>query len=800
MARKILVGVLLLVFAVAIAALGFVYYLEHRAVPDYDSWIRLKGLKDEVVVYRDQYAVPHIYARNETDLYRAVGYCMAQDRLFQMDLLRRLTSGRLSEIVGEKTVSVDHLMRALRITEKSRDLCRNADKTTIQVAEAFCDGINQYVESHNRSLPPEFTILGYKPEKWRPEHAFNTIGYFSFDLSTGWNTEIFYYNVLKKVGETRLKEILPDISAQNKVIFPPTGRELSELDLRDSLSSAAKLIDQMGMTIFHGSNNWAVSKDKSATGKPIFANDMHLGLNAPGIWYQMHQIIEGELDVTGVAAPGQPFIIAGHNDRIAWGYTNVMLDDMDFYLEKINPDNPDEYEFNGQWRKMKVTTEAIKLKDGRAVEKVIRYTHRGPVISEIKDVKDKIISMRWIGNEESNEVRALYLLNRAGDWNEFKNAMKTFRSVSQNTLYADKEGNIGLYCAAGIPIREKGNGISIMPGWTDEYDWKGLVPFEKQPHCFNPDDKFLCSANNKTIGNDYPYYVSTWFAPDYRYRRIKEMLREKEKITIDDIRQMQADFKSKLVEDVRADLVTGLETGNLTSIERECLGILKRWDGILSKESVDATIFESFYIEFVRNLFQDELGEDLLEQYMSMNSIVNHAVDQLWSNRSSEWYDDVTTVDKRESFEDIIEKSFKGAVSWLSEKYGQNPSKWQWGELHQLTLEHPLGSVKILNRIFDFNRGPYPVGGSYHTTCPYYYKLSEPFKVVHGASQRHIYSLNNWDESLSVIPTGTSGIPASKHYCNQTPLYVDNAYHPDYFSRTLVEKKAMYVTRFNQWD
>jgi penicillin G amidase len=798
MFKKIIIGILTLLIVVVLAAFGYFYYLINRAVPDYDARITLNGLTDEVTVYRDKYAIPHIYAKNESDLYRAVGYCMAQDRLFQMDMIRRLTSGRLSEIVGEKAVDLDHLMRALRISEKSRKIYKNTDKNITRTADAFSDGVNQFIEKNKNRLPIEFTILGYKPEKWLPEHSFNVIGYFSFDLSTAWDTEIFFHEALGKVGKEKLREIMPDIPAETESIFPGFDGELTELDLRGALASAGRLIEEMGLTIFHGSNNWAVSGEKTATGKPLFANDMHLGLNIPGIWYQMHHAVEGEFDVTGVMAPGQPFIVAGHNEHIAWGFTNVMLDDMDFYLERVNPDSRDEYEFNGEWKKMKVARETIRLKGGGEVQKEIRYTHRGPVISEIKKITDKVISMRWIGNEDSNEVRSLYLLNRARNKEEFKNAMRTFRSVSQNTAYADTEGNIGLYCAAGIPLREKGDGTSVVPGWTDEYDWKGLVPFEEQPHVFNPEKNYISSANNKTVGNEYPHYISTWYAPDYRFRRINELLDEKEKITIDDMRAMHADFKSKLAEDLLPDLVESLEkAGNLNALEAGCLDILKSWDGVMDKNEAAPAVFDAFYLKFTENLFGDELGDELLGQFMSKNYMVNYAVKRLWKDRSSVWFDDVTTGGKREGFDDIVQAGFRESVKWLSGEWGDDPSGWRWGDMHQLLLEHPLAAVDILDRILKLNRGPYPVSGSYHTVCPYQYKMSDPFDVDHGASHRHIYCLADWDDSLTVIPTGTSGVPASRYYCDQTELYINNEYHPDYLSWRLIEGNARYVSRIS---
>ena len=775
---------------------GFIYYLGHRGIPAYAGKMVLDGLTADVTVYRDEFAVPHIFAKNEPDLYRAVGYCSAQDRLFQMDFMRRLTSGRLSEIVGDKAVGLDHLMRSLRIQDKSRQLLAQIDPAMLPLVEAFCSGINAYIGANQHRLPIEFTLLGYRPEPWKPEEVFNIVSYFSFDLSTGWDSEIFCYKALPKIGQERLREILPDVAGEQEVIFRHFADELSELDIREFLASEFRLMENLGLTVFDGSNNWAVASQKSNTGKPLFANDMHLGFFAPGIWYQMHHVVEGKLNVTGVVAPGQPFIIAGHNEHIAWGFTNVSVDDMDFYLEKINPDNPDEYLFNGQWRKMEVRKEKIGIKGGKILEKEIRFTHRGPIISEFKKIGDKAISMRWIGNEDSNEARTLYLLNRGKNWDDFKNAMRTFTTVCQNTLYADTAGNIGLYCAAGVPIRAKGDGIAIMPGWTAAHDWKGFVPFEKLPHSYNPESGFLSSANNKTVGNNYPYYISTWFAQDYRFRRINEMLTAKEILSIEDFERMQADFKSKLVEDFKPAMVASLkDAGDLNSLEDECLQLLVNWDGVLSKEGAAPAVFETFYIQFIHNLFADEMGDELFKEFLTLNDIISHAVAQLWEHPSSGWYDNVSTPDRRETFDDIVLQSFRDAIRQLQNRLGDNPGKWHWGAIHQLTLKHPLGSVSALDRLFQLNRGPYPVGGSYHTVCPYKYNLSDPFPVVHGASHRHIYSPGNWDESVSVIPTGTSGIPASSYYCDQTALYIDNQYHPDYFSRNRVEKHAVFVMR-----
>ncbi|MBW2141306.1 MAG: penicillin acylase family protein [Deltaproteobacteria bacterium] len=796
--KKVGIGIVIVIVIALIAGTIYIRSLATRGLPNYNRNVVIDGIKDEVTIYRDDYAVPHIFAKNEHDLYMAAGYCMAQDRLWQMDLIRRVTAGRLAEIFGEDLVETDLLMRSLRIPEKSRMVMSRTDENITKAVEAFSRGVNVYIEKHSKKLPPEFSLLKYKPEKWEPVHSYNLIGYMAWDLTTAWINEILLYKLVQKFGSEMCQDLIPDVPGQKSVVYPGFQGKMSELELDADLVKHARVLEDLGLTIFSGSNNWAVSGEKSLTGKPIFANDMHLGLFAPGIWYQMHLAVDGKFNVTGVALPGQPNVVCGHNDRIAWGMTNVMLDGMDFYLEKINPDNPNEYQFEGKWRPIEVRKEKIKVKGGQEVEKEIRFTHRGPIISGFKKVQDKAISMRWIGNEYSNEMRTIYLLNRAKNWSDFKEAVNTFISISQNIIYADVDGNIGLYCSAGVPIRKSGDGISVVPGWTGEFDWTSLVPFDDLPHSFNPGSGFVSSANNKTAPNDYPHYISQWFDLPFRIDRIREMLTEKDKLSQEDFKRMHSDHKSKLVAGMKHDLVSAVQgSKDLSALETQSLNIITSWDGILARQSSAASIFEAFYGAFIKNVFADEMDEELYDDFLSRSMLPRYAVDNIWRKKGSAWCDDVTTDGVKETFTDMVLISFKDAVSSLNEKYGSDPKKWEWRKIHQLTLNHPMGSVKIVDMLFNLNRGPFEVGGSTHTVCPYSYRFPNPEKVSAGASQRHIYSLANWDDSLSVIPTGTSGIPASRHYCDQTELYVENKYHQDYFSRSLVEENAKYKMIIN---
>jgi len=788
--KRILAGLAILILLIAAAGIVFVRNISRKAIPNYNQNIELVGLTDEVLVYRDKHAVPHVYAKNEHDLYLTVGY-----RLWQMDLLRRVTQGRLSEIFGKDMAGADHLLRALRMQEKSEMVLSRSDESIHAALNAFTMGINQFIENNQKKLSLEFTILGYKPEPWEPVHSVNLIGYMAWDLTGSWNREILLHKLRSVLDDEKFNELIPDLNEHKTYVHPPIPTEKSSA-LFSMLEGSSKL-RELGLEVFSGSNNWAVSGSKSKSGSPLLANDMHLGLNAPGIWYQMHHVIDGKLNVTGVVLPGQPLVIVGHNERIAWGMTNVYVDDIDFFAETINKDDPDLYHFNGEWRNMDFRNEKIAVKGGDTITKETRFTHRGPIVSGFKKVEDQAISMQWTGNLYSNELRTIYLLNRASNWEDFRNALTTMTSVSQNVIYADIDGNIGLQTAAGAPQRKDGNGIFIYPGETDQYDWDGLLPFEKLPYTYNPPQGHISSANNRTAGDDYPYYIGYWFSLPNRAERIIEMLNEKDKFDVGDFEEMLADFKSKHVERYLDKLVRLLSAeNNLSSNEQKALESLKGWDMVLNPESIATTIFENFFMLFVKNIVIDEMGEDLYAEFIGGSGLNRELFDHVWRNPNSAWVNNINTSEE-ESFEDMVLLSFRETVKWLEENLGNNPDEWEWGSIHKLSLDHPMGSVKILERIFGLNKGPFTVGGSYHTVSPYSYSFRKPFTVNHGSSQRHIYDLSNWDNSLVIIPTGTSGIPASKYYCDQAEMYVNNKYKNDIFTTRDIIINARYVARFS---
>lgn len=792
--KKILSWVAVILLLVAVAAFFIVRNISRKALPDYNQNIELKGLIGEVVVYRDIHAVPHIYAENEHDLYMAVGYVMAQDRLWQMDFLRRVGQGRLSEIFGKDMIDADHFLRALRIQEKSQMVLASTEENILNALDAFSNGVNQFIENNQKKLPPEFTILGYKPEPWEPIHSANLIGYMAWDLTGSYHPEIFLHKVRNILDEEKFLELIPDLAHHSTYVHPDLSAE--KPDALFSLIDKSSKLKDMGLEIFSGSNNWAVSGQKSTTGKPLLANDMHLGFGSPGIWYQMHHVIEGKLNVTGVVLPGQPLVVVGHNERIAWGMTNVYVDEIDLYLETLDKDNPNRYLFNGEWKDMTIKQEEIAVKGGESVTREIRFTHRGPVVSGFKKIEDQVISMRWTGDMYSNELRSIYLFNRAANWNDFREAASTMISVSQNVIYADVDGNIGLQTSAGAPVRKDGNGIFIYPGETDQYDWDGLLPFEKLPYTYNPAQGHISSANNRTTGDDYPYYIGYWFSRPNRAERIIEMLNGKEKLGVEDYKNMLADHKSKHIELYLPGLVETLSgVSSLNTNEMKTLENLRNWDMVLSSYSNAAPVFEKFYLVFLKNIAYDELGEDLYNEFLGSGGLNRDFFNHIWRNRESTWINNINTSEV-ETFEDIVLASFRETVKWMEENQGNNPDKWEWGKIHQLTVAHPMGSVKILDRIFGLNKGPFPVGGSFHTVSPYSYSFRNPFTVNHGASQRHIFDLADWDNSQVIIPTGASGIPASRYYLDQTELYIKNQYKKDAYTDMEVISNARYVTKF----
>lgn len=779
---KVTLTVLAVIITVALlAGLIIVPALRKSGLPDLNGEKNLSGLTADVKVIRDERGVPHIYASNEHDLYFMTGYITAQERLWQMDMVRHATQGRLSELFKRDMFETDYFLRALGMPKKSQMVLEREDPAILATLQAYTDGVNSWIAECGSKLPPEFRILGYKPEPWTMIDITNIIGFIGWDLaSSNLSNEINNYKLARKLGPEKASELIADWNMVDEVVFPDFRLDDKLLDKATDAIGSMEELEKLGIVTLSGSNNWAVSGSRSETGKPILSNDMHLGFNVPGFWMQIHQVIPGKLNVTGVLFPGEPFIIAGHNDRIAWGMTNLSVDDIDLFVETVDSTG-NNYLYNGEWLPFRTEEHILKMGPDSSQTRFIKYTRHGPVISGMQGIDDAVLTMCWTGYDYSDEIKAVYNLNRASGWDEFRTALSQFRSISQNFAYADVDGNIGLNTGGGIPVR-KGTGLLPRKGDTDEFEWKGYVPFELLPSSFNPENGFVSSANQRTVDESYPFFISGEFSMPYRIMRIREMAAEKQILGIEDFKRMITDNHSAYAALLTPVIISnasanGADDKKISTVIEE----LKGWNYDMNASLVAPTLFEFVRIELARHIMLDELdelyGSALGRQHdFYIYSMVNQGPD--------EWVDNTDTPEK-ETMEIIIAQSIRAAWDTLTARYGEYSDSWQWGKIHTFTLEHPMGGVKILNRLLGLNSKTYGIDGSYHTVEPYAYR--DNFRAHHGASERHIFNTADWDKSLTVIPTGTSGIPGSPFYLSQTDTYVNDGFYSEPFSEAAVE-------------
>jgi penicillin amidase len=771
---SILLGLIIVIF------LGVYGYLQ-STLPDYDGEMTIPRLKDKVEIIRDSYGMPHIYAQTDEDASFALGYCMAQDRLFQIELIRRVVRGRLAEILGEELISTDKLFRTISAGKSIEDIVSKFPPENISALKAYAAGINYFIENRKGPLPIEFTLLGIEPEPWHYSDGVATLYYMAWTLSSAFSIEMLYAAVIDKLGEKMAKDIFPDYAQGYPTIVP---QSISSLDFLQTLNLAREVLGTEGGG---ASNSWVISDKMSETGMPILANDPHLGHGVPGIWYEAH-LVTPSLNVSGAIPPGSPYIIIGANEHVAWGFTNVMADDADFYIEKINPANPDQYEFMGDWEDMTIREQIIKVKGAENVKFKVRLTRHGPIIDDINNYAEPqgtVLSMRWTAYEKLEAIKAIYLLNIAKDIGDIEKAVEFFKCPGQNWVYADDKGNIGFWAAVGIPIRDGFSGAYPVPGWDGKHEWKGYVPTEEQPHMRNPSRGWIVTANNKHVGDDYPYPISHYYTMPDRFVRIQELITAKEKFTVRDFEKMHADFYVVLAREWVPIIIKALAEEKLSEKERKAFLSLKEWDFVASAEDAASAVFHATINEMVKNTFKERLGEELYRQYINNYDVAFNALRNLITRRQSLWFDDPDTAEV-EGLDEIIAKSFEEAVVYLESQMGGKVDDWKWGKIHTLTFYHPFGKLSAFLGYL-LNIGPFPMGGSFATVNPQPYRLSKPWDGYHGASLRYIVDFSNMKNSRRVIPAGISGNFMSRHYDDQAELWRNGKYRPFVLDRKSVE-------------
>ena len=749
-------------FVVLIVIGGAVGYAWLRTgLPAYDGVVRLPGLGAPVQVVHDRHAVPHIFAANEDDAYFTLGYLHAANRLYQMEVQRLIAAGRVSEVVGERGLKLDRYMRLLGLYRLAEASVETLPDDVRGAVNHYTAGVNAWLDTHGGALPPEFYLMRHRPEPWRPADSLVWGRMIALQLSGNFRTELLRARLAEEVGGDRLALLFPEIGG------PPVtlaglldGAEVAALD---------EAIPSLGPE--SASNVWLVNGEQSATGAPLLANDPHLGLLAPILWYLV-RIETPTLSLAGASVPGVPFLLLGHNGTIAWGLTTTGTDVQDLFVERLDPEDSTRYLTPEGSEPFRLREEVIAVRGGDDVILTVRETRHGPVLSDILDEAaaladdGEVVALAYAALiPEDINAEAVYRRNRARNWSEFLDAMRSWRAPLQNVAYADVAGNIGLIVPGDIPIRRSGDGSQPVPGWTDTYDWVGFIPFLELPQTFNPASKRLVNANNAVVGPDYPHFIGYAYEEAYRAARLEQVLDETAPHSMEDALNLMLDDVSLAAQEllplmlaVRAD----------SPREADALARLRRWDHTMDRRRAEPLIFSMWLRELNRQLYADELGAAFDYYWREHPKVV---ISMLTSERA--WCDR-TDTDAVETCEEILGTSLTTALDTLSEWYGEDMDDWRWGQAHVAPLRHQiLSRIPVVNRLIDLS---IETGGSNFTVNRGGTRISDednPFHSLHGAGFRAVYDLSDLADSRFMITTGQSGHPLSPHYGDLVRLWRD---------------------------
>ncbi len=753
-----LVGVGLVLAAGAAAG-----YAVRRAFPQVAGTVEVPGLREPVEVVRDRWGVPHVYARNEHDLFFAQGYVHAQDRLWQMEVNRRTASGRLSELFGDRTLAADRFLRTLGLRHAAELEWGLLSEEARAALRAYAAGVNAFLQQHRHRLPLEFLLLKVTPEPWDGLDSLSFGKLMAYELGGNWQTELLRAELLRRLGPEAVAKLLPGELPDSPVIVPEAGTRQG----RAPSGGAGAVV---------GSNNWVLSGRLTDTGKPYLANDPHLRVGFPSIWYTMH-LEGGRYRVVGFTFPGVPGVVVGHNGSIAWGVTNANPDVQDLYVERLHPQDPSRYQFRGRWLPVRVRVEEIRVR-GRPPERwVVRSTHHGPLLSGAVQGLREVVALRWTALLPTTVAEGLLQLNRAHSWQEFRAALRAFQVPAQNFVYADRHGNIGYQLSGRIPVRQKGDGTQPVPGWTGEYEWVGWVPYEALPSVFNPPRGWIATANNRVVPPGYPYLLGTEWSEGLRARRIVQVLTSRPRHTMEDLKRLQFDHVSLAARRMVPVLArVDVPEEAVRAVQED----LRRWDGALSVDSRAAAVYGAFLVRLGDHLFRKRVGDHLWERY-ARRPFAMAAVLHLWDRPSDPWWG---PGGRDRAVADILRQ----AVRDLETRLGRDRSRWRWGALHRVYFAHTLSAVPVLGRWLSV--GPVATPGDGWTVNQAAYSLLQPFDQTVAASMRMVVDLADPDRSVGVHTTGQSGLPGHPHRADLTPLWASGRYHPLLWSRQAVDRHA----------
>ena len=808
----LLATVALILFGVL--ALGFValvWYVFRRPLARTQGELEIPGLPSPVEIVRDRWGVPHIYAEAEREALFAQGYVHASDRLFQMEYSRRLARGTLAEVFGGTALEADRWSRVLGFWRSALTEAQSLGPEENAALTAYAEGVNAFLADNRLRMPAEFTIAGFKPEPWQPEDTIGLLKVLGWALSQNWEGELLRVQLLHTLGPERAAELEPFYPARNPIAVPDMGgtvspEQLAEVSsrVRDAYAEAGRWLGQAALA---GSNNWVIGPQRTATRRPLLANDPHLSVTMPALFCENHvEAADGSLRFAGATMPGIPGIITGHNERIGWGITAGRADTQDLFVEQRHPDHLLRFRAGDDWLPATVVREVIRVRNQAVphVEEVI-VTRHGPLINRLianagnPDDADRgalpDLALRWSGHEPGNSTRGLLRLLKAHDWPSFRAALADVGDPSLNLVYADVDGNIGYQYVARVPKRRRGFGLLPSPGWDDTYGWDGWVPFEELPSAFNPPQGYALSANNKPAPDSYPHFLGADWYPGYRAARIDRMLQAKPRFTVHDFQNMQTDVFSVQAENFVPILI--LAEGS-NQLEKRIVRELEAWNLRVEVDSFAAAAYEVMRLHLLDLVFGDKLG-DLVGAYKgkSLNDIFSASAFAgkaslclltLMEDDESWWFRDVATGGER-TREQLLNLALQRTATTLYELIGKDPRKWAWGKVHQVEFPHLFGRGRFMRMMF--NRGQYPISGDEQTVWMTGQNLELPFGLVTTtATYRQVLDVGDWDRSTSILSTGQSGQPTSIHYADHFELWREGEQHAMLWTRQAVDAEA----------
>ena len=752
--------------------------------PTYNGELSLNNLSEDVSVHFDDNGVPHINAQSQKDAYTALGYVHAQDRLWQMELIRRIAPGRLSELFGKDLLDTDIFFSGLGIEETAAIAINNLDinSEAYLLAHAYLDGINQYIEKGK--TPLEFYLVGVKKEKYTIKDIYNVLGYMSFSFAIAQKTDPLLTEIKEKLGDNYLAELeIPVYS--NTALLKSEKNPIVKASFAKAMTA---MYEQLPISPFIGSNSWVIAADKTKNGKVIFANDPHIGFSQPSVWYQSH-IKTPDYEMYGYNLALTPFPLLGHNRDYAYGLTMFENDDVDFYIEKNNPENLNEYETPTGFSTYKTVQKTIKIKGAPDTTFTVKISRHGPIMNNLlKQIDDqRPIAMQWIYKKTDNQIIDVgYQISHAKSLHDFKEGAKLLHAPGLNMMYGDAKDNIAWIASGKLyKYRDSINTKLYLDGASGKDEILSYIDFEDNPQSINPASNYVYSSNNQpdTIaGVLYPGY----YLPEDRGQRIEQLLEVKNDWTQEDVQQMIFDVTSPVVPQVIANLVASLKTENFTTNEQEALQNLKDWNGEYKKENIAPTIYNRFLYEFLEGTFKDELGESFP---MFMQTPLMKKMIAIQAKKTvSVWFDDVTT-ELKETKSDIVQRSFINAISFLENQLGDTVSLWSWSKVISVEHGHALAAGgETLRKIF--NVGPFSMDGGNEVINNQLFTLNETgiYKVKAGPSTRRVIDFSNIENSVSILPTGQSGNVFSKHYKDQAQKYLKGEFVKTILNKDEIER------------